>query len=447
MDLRADLALIRDAALRAVDPGQAVRRVLSCDSGVLRVSHEAWPIATGGRRLLVAAGKAAVPMAAEAAALLGPALTSGVVITKYGHTAGYSLPARLEVFEAGHPAPDAAGLQGAAAVVRLLETTTPQDLVLVLLSGGASALLPYPVEGLSLDDLQAATLALLRAGASIGELNTIRKHLSGIKGGQLAALSAPAQMIVLVLSDVVGDLLDVIASGPTAPDPSTFAEAWAILERYSLVEQAPPAVRLRLVRGVAGAIAETPKPGDPLFRTVHNIVIGSNRLAARAAVAEAERLGYASLLLSTFVEGKAREVGRVAAALARSLRVHGDPLSPPACLVWGGETTVTVRGRGRGGRNQELAVAAALGIDGLAGVAIMALATDGTDGPTDAAGAVVDGATLSRARSLGLDPYASLDDNDTYPFLTATGDLLVTGPTGTNVNDLLVILVAPDATL
>jgi hydroxypyruvate reductase len=293
-----------------------------------------------------------------------------------------------------------------------------------------------------LSDLQVTTDLLLRSGATIGELNTIRKHLSRLKGGQLARLAAPAPVGVLILSDVVGDPLDVIASGPTVPDPTTYAEAWDVVQRYRLGESLPDSVSRRLRAGVAGQLPETPKPGDPLFAGVHNCIIGSNRLAAQAAVAEARRCGYRALLLTTFVEGEAREAARVAAALARSARVHGDPLSPPACLVWGGETTVTVRGQGKGGRNQELALAAALALEGVPDVLLMALATDGTDGPTDAAGAIVDGGTAARARALGLDPLAALANNDAYPLLSAVGDLLHTGPTGTNVNDLLVILVA-----
>jgi hydroxypyruvate reductase len=312
---------------------------------------------------------------------------------------------------------------------------------LPLLSGGASALTPAPVAGLTLADLQITTDQLLRAGATIGELNAVRKHLDRLKGGQLARLVAPAPVAALILSDVVGDPLDVIASGPTAPDPTTYAMAWQILEQRGVQTQLPAAVRAHLQRGREGMLPETPKPGDPLFARVTNTLVGSNRLAALAAVTAAEQLGYRALLLTTFVEGEAREVARVAAALAKGVRQHGDPLPAPACLVWGGETTVTVRGHGRGGRNQELALAAALALEGLPGVALMALATDGTDGPTDAAGALVDGTTIGAARSLGLDPVAALANNDAYPLLEAVGALLLTGPTGTNVNDLLVVLV------
>jgi hydroxypyruvate reductase len=290
--------------------------------------------------------------------------------------------------------------------------------------------------------LQELTTHLLRAGATIVELNAVRKHLDRLKGGQLARAAAPAPLAALILSDVVGDPLDVIASGPTAPDPTTFRSACQVLERFGLWEKSPASIKSYLLAGVNGQVMETPKPGDDLFLQVSNTLIGSNRLAALAAASKAERLGYRSLLLSTFVEGEAREIGRVAAALAKSIRAYGDPLPAPACILLGGETTVTVRGVGKGGRNQELALGAALGLAGVRGVALMALATDGSDGPTDAAGAVVDGNTIQRAHLAGYNPYQALERNDTYPLLDAAEALMRTGPTGTNVNDLTVLLVA-----
>ncbi len=439
--LKEHLLSIQRAALHAVDPRPAVAQALCREGNRLHIADGVWDLAAAERVLLVAAGKAAVPMAETAVRILGDRLSVGIVVTKYGHAAGHTLPDTIRVIEAGHPVPDAAGLCGAAAVTALLETTTAQDRVLVLLSGGASALLPSPVAGVSLVDLQAVTEALLRAGATIGELNAVRKHLSRLGGGQLARLAYPAAIAALILSDVVGDSLDIIASGPTVPDPTTYATALAVLERYHLLDNIPHAVREHLERGCAGSIAETPKPGDPLFANVTNAIVGSNRLAAQAAVAEAERLGYRALLLTTFMEGEAREVAKVTAALAKSIRRYGEPLEVPACVVWGGETTVTVRGHGKGGRNQELALAAALALEGLSDVALLALATDGTDGPTDAAGAIVDGGTASQARAAGWDPAATLADNNAYPLLDAMGALLRTGPTGTNVNDLTVLLV------
>lgn len=487
--LHKHLARIREAALRAADPAEGVRRALrweadpAATSGVhlagtaddhpalnrdrgpekatgvgpagtaddhparrgerhaLWAGPQRWELSEDNRLLLAAVGKAAVTMAAAAAEILGERLSGGVVVTKHGHAAGHRLPATLQVYEAGHPTPDIHGLQAAGEVQRLLEGAAASDRVLALISGGASALLPLPPPGVTLEELGALTGMLLRSGATIVELNTVRKHLDLLKGGGMARLASPAPLAALALSDVVGDPLDAIASGPTVPDPTTFADAWAILERYGLAEAAPPAIRERLQAGVRGEIPETLKPGDPLFENVTTTLIGSNRLAALAAKEAAEGLGYRSLILSTFVEGEAREIGKLAAALARGVARHGDPFPAPVCLVMGGETTVTVRGGGRGGRNQELALSAAIALDGLPGAAVMALATDGTDGPTDSGGAVVDGTTIARARSLGLDPQAALANNDAYPFLEQTGSQLKIGPTGTNVNDLIVIVV------
>ena len=444
-NLKQHLTQIRRAALEAVDPARAVQRFLHIEQGASAQGAQAAGLLAhlprADRVLLVAAGKAAVPMAQAAAQALGERIAAGLIVTKYGHASQKRLPTAIETIEAGHPVPDQAGLTAAERLLGMLESATAGDFVLLLLSGGASALLPLPVPGISLADLQELTSLLLRAGASIGELNTVRKHLDRMKGGGMARAAAPSPLLALILSDVVGDPLDVIASGPAVPDPTTFQQAWDILQRYDLLEKAPESTRSYLAAGRRGQAPETPKPGDPLFESVENHIIGSNRLAALAARDEAERLGYRALLLSTFIEGEARQVGRVAAGLAKGVRLQGDPFPPPACLIFGGETTVTVRGSGSGGRNQELALAAALALESLPDVGLMALATDGSDGPTDAAGAIVDGETILHARELGLDPYAALENNDAYPFLRATGSLMLTGPTGTNVNDLTVILV------
>jgi hydroxypyruvate reductase len=291
-----------------------------------------------------------------------------------------------------------------------------------------------------LADLQATTEALLAAGVTINGVNTIRKHLSAVKGGQLARLAAPASVYSLILSDVVGDPLEVIASGPTVPDPTTFADTWAIIEQFQLQTALPAAVVERLLAGCAGELPDTPKPGDPLFERVHNVIIGNNRLAAEAAVKAAEAAGYAGQVLTTFMEGEAREVGRVAAALAKGLARDESPLVRPACLVLGGETTVTLRGKGRGGRNQEMALAAALALAGWPDLLITCFGTDGSDGPTDAAGAFADGQTVARAQAAGLAPVEYLSHNDAYNFFATLDDLIITGPTNTNVNDLTFIL-------
>jgi glycerate 2-kinase len=434
---------VQRVALAAVDPGAAVRSYVQCQGDQLHVGERVYDLAAIERIWVVGGGKAATAMAAALYAILGPRLSGGLVVTKYGHIDPRLDAGPVQVVEAGHPLPDEAGVDGTRRLADLLATVTGRDLVLAVISGGGSALLTLPAEGLALADLQGTTDLLLRCGATIVELNTLRKHLSQIKGGALARLAGQAPVISLVLSDVVGDPLDVIASGPTVPDPTTFASAWTVLERYDLVDRVPLAVRQHLQAGLAGDLPDTPKPGDELFDRVHNLIVGSNRLAAEGAVQAARANGLNPLLLSTFVEGEAREVGQVAAALAKELVGYDRPVPRPACLVWGGETTVTVRGQGRGGRNQELALAAALALDGLPGVLLVALGTDGTDGPTDAAGAVATGETVARARALGLDPAAYLADNDAYPFFDALDDLIRTGPTGTNVNDLMFLFAFP----
>jgi len=428
---------VQQAALAAVEPGAAVRRHVQLEGERLTVGGKAYDLTAIERIWLVGGGKAATAMLAALYGILGDRVAGGLAVTKYEHVDPRLDSGPVEMVEAGHPLPDAAGVRGTRRLADLLAGATSRDLVLAVISGGGSALLVLPAPGLSLADLQRTTDLLLRSGATIVEMNAVRKHLSQIKGGGLARLAAPAPVISLILSDVVGDPLDVIASGPTAPDPTTFADAWSVLERYHLLEQVPPAVKERLQAGLAGRVPDTPKPDAALFQRVQNVFVGSNRLAAEAAVATAQKWGLNALLLSTFVEGEARQVARVAAALLKELVHYNRPVPRPACLLWGGETTVTVRGRGQGGRNQELALAAALALEGLAQVVLVALGTDGTDGPTDAAGAVATGETIARARALGLDPAAHLANNDAYPFFEALDDLIRTGPTGTNVNDLL----------
>lgn len=437
----AAVARIMAAALAAVEPGAAVRRSLRREGDRLYAGARGYDLARYDRAFIVGAGKAGAPMAAAVAELLDDRLAGGVVIVK-----GYDEPGdpaspdpRVALMAAGHPIPDERGLAGARRMRELLAGLTERDLVIALISGGGSALLTLPVPGVGLADLRALTAALLGCGASINEINTLRKHLDQLKGGGLARTLAPATLITLVLSDVVGSPLDVIASGPTVPDPTSFADAYAVLERYDIAVAAPQAILAHLRAGLAGAAPETPKPGDLCFARAETIVVGSNAHAAEAAIAAARAEGLNALLLTTYLQGEAREVGRALAAIVRELAAHDRPLARPACIVAGGETTVTLRGAGAGGRNQELALAAALDLDGLVDIALIALATDGGDGPTDAAGAVVTGATLDRARSAGLDPLARLARNDAYPFFAALGDLLRPGPTETNVNDLVLL--------
>ncbi|NLE76437.1 MAG: glycerate kinase [Chloroflexi bacterium] len=437
--MRAHLHCIIQAALAAVDPGPALRRHLQREGHTLQVGDRSYDLRRFRRVVAVGAGKAGAPMAAALESILGDYLSGGLVSVKYGHA--HATPGQVQVVQADHPVPDASGAAAAERVLALAASLGADDLLICLLSGGGSALLPAPAPGLTLDHKQAATTALLRSGATINEMNAVRKHLSAIKGGQLARAAHPATVITCILSDVVGSPLEVIASGPTVPDSSTYAEALAVLARYGLEKEVPPTVWTHLRRGAAGQLPETPKPGDPLFQRVQTLVVADNAVAAQAAVEEARRLGYHSLLLSTFVEGEAREVARTLAALGKEVVRSGQPAPRPACLVAGGETTVTVRGAGRGGRNQELALAAALALEGWNDVALAAVATDGSDGPTDSSGAIVSGATAGRARAMGLDPRQALEANDAYPFFKASGEGLFLGPTQTNVNDLTLILV------
>lgn len=431
------------AALRAVDPAVAVERVLHREGSMLQIGDHAIDLRTIGRLVLVGAGKAGAPMAHAAATLLGPYLTAGLVVVKDGHRTiqgeQSAVHRAIRLVEAGHPIPDMRSVAAAEEVVLLLSDLGPNDLVLVLISGGGSALLSLPVPGVSLGDLQALTQALLGSGADIRAINTLRKHLDMIKGGGLGRMAYPARLFTLILSDVVGNPLDTIASGPCVADPTSFADAVALLEQYGLVQRTPPAILAHLQRGVAGLVAETPKPGDPMVANVNNLLIGDNRQAATAALAAARTAGFQTMLLTTTLEAEAREAGRMLAAILREVALSGEPLSRPCCIIAGGETTVTLRGSGHGGRNQELALAAVASLAGLERVALVALATDGGDGPTDAAGAVVTGSTAARAQALGLDVAAHLARNDAYPFFAALGDLLRPGPTGTNVNDLTLL--------
>jgi len=388
---------------------------------------------------VVGAGKASARMAAALEKVPGLRMAGGLLNVKYGHTAPLR---RVELNECGHPVPDERGMAGARRIAEIARTAGPRDLVICLISGGASALLPLPAEGISLADKQATTQALLACGADIHELNTVRKHLSAIKGGQLARMAWPAAVITLVLSDVVGDDLDVIGSGPTVPDQSTFADALEIVTRYGLPRRLPRPVRTRLERGAAGEFDETPKPGDAVFARTKNIIVGNNRGAVNAGAKAARALGYRTVVLSTTIKGEARAVALVHAAIAREIRASGHPVKGPACVISGGETTVTLsKGHGLGGRNQEFVLAAAREIAGMENVVVLAAGTDGTDGPTDAAGAIADGRTFARAAAARLDARGMLARNDSYHFFEPLGDLIRTGPTGTNVADVHILLV------
>lgn len=431
---------IMRAALVAVDPAQAVHNALRLDGERLNIGDTTYHLSRYRRILVVGAGKASAPMARAVEEILGDRITDGLVNVKYGYT---DRTQRIRLHEAGHPLPDESGLEGTRQIVELLADAGEDDLIVCLISGGGSALMMLPEEPISLADYQELTNLMLRSGATINKINTVRKHIERVKGGRLAQAAAPAAVATLILSDVVGNPLDFIASGPTVPDTTTFADAIGVLEEFDLLNSVPASVRQWLEQGQRGEVPETPKPGDPLFERVSTVIIGSNDIAAEAALAEARRLGFSAMLLTTFLEGEARDAGKFAAALAKELVHRGNPVAPPACLILGGETTVTVRGSGKGGRNQEIALSAAIAVRDMERILVAALATDGTDGPTDAAGGIVDGRTLVRAEANGLDARAALSNNDSNAFLREVGDLLVTGPTNTNVNDLLFVFAFP----
>lgn len=337
---------IFNAAVRAVDPGEAIRRHLTREGLRLRIGRETVDLGKVGEIVVVGCGKAAGPMAAAVEEIVGDRIGRGIVVTKYGHVQ----PTRIiRIHEAGHPVPDDAGIAGGQAVLDHVRGLGFDDLVIVLISGGGSALTPAPVEGITLAEKQALTKALLACGADIREMNTVRKHISRFKGGQLARAAQPARVVTLILSDIVGDPLDAIASGPTVPDPTTYADALSILDKYRIRGEIPAAIRDRLEAGARGEVSETPKPENPLFARVSNLIVGSNIQALQAAQSEARALGLTPMILSSSIEGETREIARMHAALAREVRTSGNPLPPPACLISGGETTVTLRGSGKGG--------------------------------------------------------------------------------------------------
>jgi hydroxypyruvate reductase len=427
---RAAAGAIWRAALAAGDVAPLLQRQLHLSGSHLSAGPLTLDLDRVRRVLVLGAGKAGASMARAVETLLGPRVSEGFVVVKDG----YRMPTtRVEIAEAGHPVPDGRGLAASTRLLALAASATASDLVLFLVSGGGSALTPAPAPPVTLEEKQAVTRLLLAAGATINELNAVRKHLSRLKGGLLARAAAPATVLTLALSDVIGDPMDVIASGPTAPDSTTYGEALAVLESRGVSGRAPAAVVERLRAGARGEVAETPKRGDPVFERVTNLVIGNNALVVEAAAAEAARLGYRPHVLTRSLQGEARDVARELLARARAMPA-------PACLVAGGETTVTVRGSGRGGRCQEFALAAALQLAAGEDLVVLAAGTDGTDGPTEVAGGLVDAGTLGRGRAAGLDAARALSDNDAHTLLAASGDSLVTGPTNTNLLDLYLIL-------
>jgi hydroxypyruvate reductase len=430
-------------AVSAVDPARKLKDTVRIEGNELLIeteegSDQAFHLDEFKNIFLIGAGKASASMASAMEQILGDRITEGIITAKYGHT----LPLKKTILiEAGHPIPDQRGFEGAKKIQGLLRSSGPDDLIIFLLSGGGSALLPLPAEGITLEEKQRVTQLLLDCGADIGEINTIRKHISQMKGGWLARWAYPSKVIGFILSDVVGDPLDVIGSGPTVPDPSTYEDAWEILRKFDLIHKVAASIQNHLSLGRQGKVQDTPKPGEPVFEKVHNIVIGSNIIALRSAEREASSLGFHTLVLSSSIVGETREAARFHSSIAKEILSSGHPLQRPACIISGGETTVTIRGNGLGGRNQEFALAGALEIQGSEKVVLLSGGTDGTDGPTDAAGAIADHRTVERGKAMGLNPKAYLENNDSYSFFKRLGDLLVTGPTHTNVMDVRIILV------
>lgn len=430
--MRNDLAKeIFLAALSEVEPYSLIKRNVRLEGDILKVGQLELDLTQFGSIYLIGAGKAFASQAKAVCEILGEKIKAGIGITKYGHT----LPLKkIKLFEAGHPLPDKEGGQATGAILALLEKAGEEDLIFCLLSGGGSALLFAPAKGISLEEVKELNSALLSSGANIDEINAVRKHISSVKGGLLAKKAYPARVVSFILSDVIGDSLDVIASGPTSPDESTFADALTALKRYDLEGKVPASILNHLRIGGP----ETPKKQDKIFEKVTNIIIGNNRQALYAARDKAKEFGFAPLILTCRMEGEAREAAKVFAGICKEIKYSSNPVSPPACILAGGETTVTLKGEGRGGRNQEFALTAAMQIEGWTEITILSGGTDGTDGPTDAAGAVVDGETLSK---IDKDPEEYLKNNDSYHFFKDSPCHLITGPTRTNVMDIIIGLV------
>ena len=433
---REDLLSSAEEAIRAVQPDELLRKKLKLKGKTLIIGDVRVKLTDFEEIVILGAGKAVHTMCRYIEQLLGDKITGGLLIVPY-NVVGLYTSSKVKIRGGGHPVPDKEGYEAAKELVEIAQSTGPKSLVLVLISGGGSALMPLPAEPVTLEDKIEITRILLKSGATIDEMNVVRKHLSMIKGGWLAHHLSKARTISLILSDVVGDKLDVIASGPTSPDPSTYADAVSILKKYGVWDSSPQSVKTRLERGMNGEVPETPKPGDVVFQRVHNIIIGGCSGACNAAFSRLKRLGYNTIYLTHRLEGEARYVGQTLARFI--LDVKCGKTKRPVAMVLGGETTVTVKGKGVGGRNQELALSAAIELNGLKGCACLAIGTDGFDGPTDAAGAITDYRTLEEGRKVGYDARAFLENNDSYTFLKGTSCLIFTGPTGTNVGDLIIL--------
>lgn len=429
-----------ERAIESADPKNIIRSKVRLINEKLMVENKVFDLKQFKRIFVVGGGKASGYMAEAIEEILGDRISGGVIVIPYG-TSGRFKTKIVKLHEASHPIPDQNSVNGARKIIEVAEEAEESDLIICLISGGGSSLMAYPRDEISLEDKRKVTEILLKSGATINEINAVRKHLSKFKGGQLARSTYPATLISLLLSDVVGDPLDVIASGPTVPDSTTFKDAINILKKYNVWDAVPESIRKTLIRGEMGLIPETPKSGEQCFERAHNFVIGNNRIACLSAMSELERLGLNTLLLTSYMEGEARNIGIFLSAIAKEILNSGNPIKRPAGIVVGGESTVTVTGKGIGGRNQEIALSSAIRIEGLEGVVIASSSTDGVDGPTDAAGAIVDGNTIARSKAMGLNAEEYLRNNDSYSFFKRLGDLIYTGPTGTNVNDVSILVV------
>jgi len=439
LNLRKQADEIFKHVLSTLDSESLVKKKVSINDSTLSVDQREYNLKDYEHIYVIGGGKACAPMAKTIEEILGDRLEDGIVVVKYGH----SLPLKkISTIEASHPIPDANGLEGASEILRLLSGTGEKDLVICLISGGGSALLVQPHKEISLQDIQTTSNELLACGATIDEINAVRKHLSIIKGGHLAHASYPSTLITLILSDVIGDPLDIIASGPTVPDESTFDDACKVIEKYSLEDRIPGSVCKLLKKGQSGEARENPKQGDKVFTNTQNVIIGSNKIALEAAKEKAADLGYNTIILSSMVQGESKDAAISFSAIAKEVHRTGTPVSKPACIIAGGETIVTIKGNGKGGRNQEFALSAAMEIEGYDGIVILSAGTDGTDGPTDATGAIVDSNTCKDAREkFCLKPEDYLSRNDSYNFFNKTGEHIITGPTLTNVMDIMISLI------
>ena len=438
--LREDAISLFHAGIKTASPYNLIPNNILLEENILTISdingtNKSFDLNNYNRITVIGAGKASIPMGYEVEKILEDKIDNGLVVTKNNFRSELK---RIQTLEASHPLPDKNGIEASKKIIEICKKAKEHDLIINLISGGASSLLPYPADDITLEDKIRTTEILLKAGATIKELNTIRKHISAIKGGQLAKYVYPATMINLIISDVIGDQLDVIGSGITVPDPTTFEDSWNVVIKYKLENKIPHSVKNLLRDGIEGKAPETPKPGNPIFKNVYNFIIGNNGLALSAIKIAAEDKGYQAKIISSTLEGEAKIAGKFIAQIAKENSFSEEK---PLCLIFGGETTVTVKGNGKGGRNQELCLSTAIDIDGIKNITFLSGGTDGNDGQTNTAGAICNGRTIERAKELGLDALKFLKNNDSYNFFNKLEDLIITGPTKTNVMDIQILLI------